>query len=107
MKTPILHPFQREEISASHREMQICSNFRIGQPSASITPTGPLINWIIREDYPDVLDAIQVQALALEEGDTRVLLISFDLLETRSCEVRKLRALLEKNQGIPADHILM
>jgi len=107
MKTPVLRPSKQEESSTSHRETPNDSNFRIGQASVSITPTGPLINWVTWEDYPGILDLIRVQVLALEEGETRVLIISFDLLETRSSQVAELRALLEKDLGIPAGHILM
>lgn len=107
MKTPVLRPSKQEESSTSHRETPNDSNFRIGQASVSIVPSGPLIDWITRENYPGVLDPIQVQALVLEEGDTRAVLISFDLLETRSSQVAELRALLEKDLGIPAGHILM
>lgn len=83
------------------------TKFYVAFASASIAPVGPLINWITQENYQGVLDPIEVQVLIFQQGEKQAMLVSFDLVETRSSLVGKLRNRIEREIGIPATNILM
>lgn len=54
-----------------------------------------------------VLDPIQLNAIALTEGEETAVVITGDFMYMTEPAVTPIRALIEKECGIPADHILM
>jgi neutral ceramidase len=79
-----------------------------GIAAIEITPDVNLVNWVTRMPYGAVLDPLFVRALVLSDAaDRRVVLLAFDLVETREEFNAEVRAAISKELGIPGDHVLL
>lgn len=54
-----------------------------------------------------VHDDLYARAIVLSEGETKVALVSLDLISTRRSFVKKARALIQETLGIPAAHVMI
>lgn len=76
---------------------------------ADITPDVRMLNWTVvpPRPYAGVHDPLFVRALVLSDGETRVALLSWDLLDAREYAVARVRTAISRATGIPAGHVLV
>lgn len=82
---------------------------RAGIAKADITPDPQMLNWTLvpPRPYAEVHDPLFVRALVLSDAQTRVAIISWDLLDAREYAVARVRAAVSQATGIPGRHILV
>jgi len=80
--------------------------FTAGAATADITPADlTALNPIGGTSFVGVHDPIRVRALVLHDGASEVALLSAELIECG--DMRALRARIEAELGIPADHVMI
>ncbi len=82
---------------------------KAGFARIDITPPfgTPLAGYYEMRYADGILDPIQLNAVALNDGERTVVLITADVLLVRMAVCDELRELISKNNDIPADHILI
>jgi len=82
---------------------------KVGFSRVDITPPlGTFVSGYFEERYADgFIDPIELNALALESGEERLLLITADLLGIREKYSTRIRELIAQRTGIAADHIMI
>ena len=80
---------------------------KIGHAERDITPPNELINWITKEAYPGVLDPLYVRSTYLYDGQTEVVLLSWDLLDAHESSVDEVTKQIEETTGIPASNMIV
>jgi len=82
---------------------------RAGFAKADITPDPRMLNWTVpnAQPYRAVHDPLFARALVLSDGETKLALIVWDLLDAREYAVARIRAAITRATGIPEDHILL
>ena len=71
-------------------------------------PLGTPLAGYYEARYADgVLDPLYLNALAIQNEETTILLLTADVLITRMDVCDMLRAMIEERTGVPADHILI
>ena len=71
-------------------------------------PLGSPLAGYYEARYADgVLDPLDLNALALQNEETTILILTLDVLITRMDVCDTLRAMIEERTGIPADHVLI
>src|SRR5262245_64828653 len=83
---------------------------RAGVAGVDITPDRPLeLEGYARRQQPaaGTLDRLEARALALEEGPVRAAIVALDLIAVTAASTARLRALVEREAGIPADNVLV
>ncbi|MEU4659435.1 neutral/alkaline non-lysosomal ceramidase N-terminal domain-containing protein [Streptomyces sp. NPDC023723] len=78
---------------------------RVGAAKADITPADLTGLHPMPGDFRAVHDPIFVRVLHLDDGDTEAALISLDLIEAG--DITPLRERIERELGIPADHVVV
>ena len=80
---------------------------RIGFARLDVTPPlGLSLAGYFEDRKADgILDPIQLNAVAISCGEDTLLMIAADLISMDGAQSKKIRALIEKECGIPADHI--
>ena len=83
--------------------------FQAGFARVDVTPQlGTVLTGYFQLRVSDgVLDPIQLNALAVSEGEDTVLVITGDFMYMVERDVTRYRNLISQELGIPADHILM
>src|SRR5690242_1563697 len=74
-----------------------------GVASADITPDPKMLNWTVAipKPYGAVHDPIFVRALVLSDGQAKVAILVWDLLDAREYAVSRVRAAITRGTGIP------
>ncbi|MBE6629568.1 MAG: hypothetical protein E7624_01800 [Ruminococcaceae bacterium] len=67
----------------------------------------PLAGYYETREAEGVLDPVYLNALALNEGEKTIIVITADVLIIRMDVCDTLRAMIEERTGVPADHILI
>ncbi|MSU48000.1 MAG: hypothetical protein EXS37_02750 [Opitutus sp.] len=82
---------------------------RAGFAKADITPDPRMLNWTVpnAQPYRTIHDPLFARALVLSDGETRLALIVWDLLDAREYAVARVRAAITRATGIAEDHILL
>jgi hypothetical protein len=80
-----------------------------GVASADITPDPKMLNWTVAipKPYGAVHDPLFVRALVLSDGQAKVAILVWDLLDAREYAVSRVRAAITRGTGIPEDHIVI
>ncbi len=78
-----------------------------GAAAADITPDPAMPNWTVPRAYAEVHDALQVRAVVLDDGGSKVALIGWDLLDAREFAVARVRREVAAATGIPAERIMV
>ena len=83
--------------------------FRVGFATVNINPElgTPIAGYFISRYAKGFLDDLKAFALALELGETRVLLLSVDMCNIRPDLAKEFRAAIETATGVPVSHILI
>ncbi len=86
----------------------LASVLSAGAAKVDITPPPSLRNWAKQNlPYDKVVSPLNVRALVVSDGTTKLALIQWDLVYARSGAVAKVRQLISAETGIPPDHILV
>ena len=82
---------------------------KVGTASQDITPKlgTPLAGYYSERGADGIHDPLHAKVIVLESGDTRVALVSLDLISTLRSTVEKARSLIEKETGIPGKHVMI
>lgn len=85
------------------------SNFRAGAAQVAITPpTGaPMAGYYHARGAEGTLDDLYAKALVLDDGSTKVALVTLDLISTTITLTREARAAIEKSTGIPGANVMI
>ena len=85
------------------------AQLRAGAAVTSITPPQgiPMAGYYHKRESTGVHDDLFSRALVLEQGDTKVALVSLDLVSTRREFVEEARRLIEARCGIPAANVMI
>ncbi|MFJ4621836.1 neutral/alkaline non-lysosomal ceramidase N-terminal domain-containing protein [Streptomyces sp. NPDC088812] len=81
------------------------AGLRVGVAKADITPVDLTGLHPMPGDFTGVHDPLFLRALHLSDGDTEAALVSLDLIEAG--DVTPLRERIERELGIPADHVVV
>lgn len=80
---------------------------RVGAARADITPSVEVRNWVSGKPYGVVHDPLAVQALVLEDGRTKAVLLRWDLTDISESLRDEVRARVGRALGIPGGQILL
>jgi len=85
------------------------AGLRAGAAVTSITPPAgiPMAGYYHKRESTGVHDDLLARALVLEEGGTKVALVSLDLVSTRREFVVEARRLIAERSGIPATNVMI
>jgi len=80
-----------------------------GVAAADITPDPRMLNWTLPNaaPYGEVRDPLFARALVLSDGETRVAILAWDLLDAREYAVARVRGAIASATGLQADNILI
>ena len=80
---------------------------RVGAGRADITPSVEVRNWVSGKPYAVVHDPLLVQALVLDDGSTKAVLLRWDLTDISESLRDEVRARVGRALGIPGGQILL
>ena len=80
---------------------------RAGAAREDITPDPSVLNWITGKPYGRVLDPLMVQALVLDDGQSKAVLIRWDLVDVSESARDEVRRAIGGALQIHADNILV
>ena len=85
------------------------TTFQAGFARADITPDPGMLNWTrpAAPPYGKVHDPLFARALVLSDQTTRVALIGWDLLDVRDFAAKRIRDMVSRATGIPAEHVII
>lgn len=78
-----------------------------GVAAADITPDPRMMNWVLPKPYGAVNDPLFARALVLSDGPTRIVLITWDLLDAREFAVARIRGAVSAATKIPPAHTII
>jgi hypothetical protein len=80
-----------------------------GVAIADITPDPAMLNWTLAAPLPyrELHDPLFARALVISDGESRLVLLAWDLLDAREYAVARLRAAIEKATGIPGRNVII
>lgn len=78
-----------------------------GAARIEITPDPRLTNWVTQKPYGQVLDPVFGRAIVLAQGDSRIAIVSWDLLYPMEGAVADARRLITRETGIPETNVLI
>jgi neutral ceramidase len=80
-----------------------------GVARADITPDPAMLNWTTTPSRPygEVHDPLFARALVLFDGNTRIAILQWDLLDAREFAVARVRGAVSHATGIPEGHIII
>ncbi|HEY1763587.1 MAG TPA: neutral/alkaline non-lysosomal ceramidase N-terminal domain-containing protein [Opitutaceae bacterium] len=80
----------------------------VGAGRADITPPSGFPNWTTKDGaFAGVVSPLYARALVLADGERRLAILQWDLVNTRADGVAKVRRLISEATGIPATDILV
>ena len=80
---------------------------RAGVAREDITPDPAVLNWITGKPYGRVIDPLLLQALVLDDGRSRAVLIRWDLVDVSESARDEVRRTVGGALNVPADNILV
>ena len=80
---------------------------RIGAGRADITPGTDVLNWVTGKPFGAVLDPLLVQALVLDDGRTKAVILRWDLTDVSDSARDEVRRVVNAALGIPGENILI
>jgi neutral ceramidase len=85
------------------------SSFRAGAAQVVITPPAgaPMAGYYHARGAEGTLDDLYAKALVLDDGSTKVALVTLDLISTTLTLTREARAAIEKSTGIPGANVMI
>ena len=85
------------------------TDLHAGVARAEITPDPKMLNWTMTpaRPYGEIHDPLFVRALVISDGQTRLAIISWDLLDAREFAVARVRGAVSRATRIAEDHILI
>ena len=83
------------------------AEFTAGAAAAEITPDPAMPNWTVPRPYGEVHDPLRVRAVVLADGDSKVALIGWDLLDAREFAVARVRREVAAATGIAPERIMV
>ena len=85
------------------------AELKIGVASGAITPflDQPLAGYYYPRSADGVHDHLQAKALVIDDGGRQVVLVACDTIGVRRDVIEEVRARVQKQLGIPADHVLI
>lgn len=80
-----------------------------GVAVADVTPDPAMLNWTLAAPLPyrEVHDPLFARALVISDGETRVVLLAWDLLDAREYAVARVRSAIERATGIPGRNVII
>ena len=82
-------------------------SFQAGAAKVEITPDTRITNWVGHRPYTGVLDPLFVHALAMDDSTNELLLLTYDLVDTREPFVARVRRGVADAIGISESNILV
>src|SRR5829696_1212672 len=85
------------------------SRLQAGVAKADITPDPKMLNWTVAapQPYGSVHDPLFARALVLSDGETKIAIVTWDLLDARDYAVARVRAAIQRATRIPEDHVII
>lgn len=83
------------------------TQLKVGIAKENITPDIRVKNWITGLSYDFVHDSIYVRALALDDGITQSIILSWDLVNAGESATAEVRKRISEKSGIVEDNILV
>ena len=80
---------------------------RIGAGRADITPGTDVLNWVTGKPFGAVMDPLAVQALVLDDGNTKAAILRWDLTDVSESARDEVRRAVNAALGIPGENILI
>src|SRR5258708_2191846 len=80
---------------------------RVGAAHEDITPEPAVLNWVTGKPYDTVLDPLSVQALLLDDGKTKVIVIRWDLVDVSESARDEVRKAVGAVLHTPGENILI
>lgn len=80
---------------------------RAGAAREDITPDPSVLNWITGKPYGRVIDPLLLQALVLDDGRSKAVLIRWDLVDVSESARDEVRQAVGAALQVPADNILV
>ncbi|MBL9209714.1 MAG: hypothetical protein JNL92_04555, partial [Opitutaceae bacterium] len=80
---------------------------RAGAAREDITPDPAVLNWITGKPYGRVIDPLLLQALVLDDGQSKAVLIRWDLVDVSESARDEVRRAVGDALQVPADNILV
>lgn len=80
---------------------------RAGVAREDITPDPATLNWITGKPYGTVLDPLAVQALVLDDGQSKAVLVRWDLPDVSESARDEVRRTIGSALGVPEENILV
>jgi neutral ceramidase len=87
----------------------VAAGLKVGAATTVITPPlgVPLAGYYHERGSDGIHDDLLSRAIVMEKDGVKVALVSLDLISTRRAFVVKARELIEKETGIPGDHVMI
>ncbi|MEX1137014.1 MAG: neutral/alkaline non-lysosomal ceramidase N-terminal domain-containing protein [Balneolales bacterium] len=79
----------------------------VGVAKMDITPDTAVLDWVTGRPYGEVHDPIFVRALVLGDGESKVVIVSWDLVDAGESATEEVRNGISSELGIPANQILV
>lgn len=80
---------------------------RAGAARADITPEPAVLNWVTGKPYGTVRDPISLHALVLDDGQSRVAVIRWDLVDVSESAREEVRRVVSAELHMPPENILV
>lgn len=79
----------------------------VGVAKMNITPNSKVKNWVTGRPYNGVEDSLYVHALVLNGGESKAVIISWDLVDAGESATDEVRKAISKELNIPEERILV
>lgn len=79
----------------------------VGYGKMNITPNPKVKNWVTGKPYEGVHDSLFVRTLIVNDGDTDIVLVSWDLVDAGKSATEEVREAISNALKIPKDNILV
>lgn len=117
MRVPSMHPCSRLRLLVPLLLLALPAGWaggaespvtlKVGAARADITPSTEVRNWVNGKPYGAVLDPLTVQALVLDDGRTKAVVLRWDLTDISESLRDEVRARVGPALGIPGGQILL
>ncbi len=79
-----------------------------GVAKVEITPSPQMLNWVVPDHpYDGVVDPLHAWALALSDGETEVVFLTWDLIDSGEEAVAKVRDAVHSAIGLPRERLII
>lgn len=81
--------------------------FSVGSASMDITPDVKVKNWVTGKPYEGIADSLSVNAVVLSDGENKVVMVSWDLVDAGESATDEVRKRVSSELGIDKNHIIV